>query len=96
MAGIEQPSHVGRGHARLQLKSHTHAVGNGSNRPQRHTAEPSGLDPGDRRLIDPARRFHIRLPPTLLETRSPNQAPDSAIIHAPMIRMTAYQPLTDA
>jgi hypothetical protein len=96
MAGIEQPSHFGGCHAGLQLHANTDALGYRSSGTQRQAAEPSRFDPRHCRLIDSAGGLHIHLAPTLLETRRPNQAPDSAIIHAPMIHTAHYHPLTHA
>ena len=96
MSGIEKPSHLGGRHTRLQLHANTDALGHRSSDTQRQAAEAPCLDPRHRRLINSAGGFHIRLAPTLLETRRPNQAPDSAIIHAPMIHTSAYRLLTDA
>jgi hypothetical protein len=62
---------------------------------EREAAQAPSLEQRDGCLVDPARGFDVRLPPPLADTRGTNESPDSAIIHEPMIRMAAYQSLTD-
>lgn len=96
VAGVEQLRDFGCRHPWLQLQPHAHALAHGADRTGRHTIEPASLDPRDRRLIDPTRRFHVDLPPTSPAASGANQPADSAIIHGPMIGTAAYCSLTDA
>ena len=93
---VQEPRHLRGGHARRELSADADCLGHEPNRPDGEAIQPTRFDEGNRRLVDAARRLHVELTPPLADARRTNEPAEPAIIHAPMIELAAYRPLTDA
>jgi hypothetical protein len=94
MTFIEQRGRFRHAHARRQLEPNSECIGNPPHGADGQAIDAPTLDERDRRLVDAGSALELDLPPPAAVSSSAEEAPDSAIIHPPMIAMPDYRSLT--